>query len=148
MGVKHNFEEDEAHELAGQARIETWAPSKRKRDDEEDKQDKRRPAALTDGGSNQGNASQSSRGQGQSSSSQDTVAVLTARAETAEQQMEFLNSIVLRVVESLTRSIAAMQTAALFARSAADAFTSEQHNLQRHLDQTQGLYAGTESSSL
>ena len=62
--------------------------------------------------------------------------------------MEFLNSIVLRVVESLTKSIAAMQTAALFARSAADAFTSEQHNLQRHLDQTQGLYAGTESSSL
>lgn len=39
MGVKHNFEEDEAHELAGQARMETWAPSKRKRDDEEDKQD-------------------------------------------------------------------------------------------------------------
>ena len=165
MGSKHNLEEDEARHQAGKAVMETWGPSKRKRSDDGDDQrqggnvsaPRDRHAALTDSpsqssNSNQGGAIQRSSNQGgaiqssRSSSSQDPLAAMRTRAETAEQQMEFLNNIILRMVESVTKSVAAMNTASLFARSAADAFTTEHHNLQRELDKIQALYAGTDTS--
>ena len=161
MGSKHNLEEDEARDQAGKAVMETWGPSKRKRSDDGDDQrqgavnvfvPRDRPAALTDGpsqssSSNRGGAIQRSSNQGGAiQSSQDPLAAMRTRAETAEQQMEFLNNIVLRMVESVTKSVAAMNTASLFARSAADAFTTEHHNLQRELDKIQALYAGTDTS--
>ena len=148
MGCKHELEQDEAHTLAGHAAMDVWPPpGSDKRPvadgDGDGPQPKRR--ALADGYavelSDAAHAAADAGTSSTSSGSNDLAGALH-RAQEAEANMEFLNSIMTRVIEHLTQSVAAMRTAGIFARSAANAFETETHNLQSYLDQIQALYSG------
>lgn len=90
------------------------------------------------GGSSRSQPSQSS---GSSSGSAALIAAYKQRAEDAEEQLVYVQSIMTKVVEQLTKSAASCKTASRFARTAADAFDTEYHQIQDSIDKIQAMYS-------
>jgi hypothetical protein len=157
-GEEKGITEDLAKELADGADLDTWGPSegdkstagKRKRDTAPSP-DAGRASASASGSADSGKAAGKSKKGGQTvaeayAQRRELVAALD-RAEGAEQSLEQLHGIMTRAVEQLTRSAAAIKTAARFARQAADAFEAEHHNVSSALECIQSLYSPPSTAS-
>ena len=145
----HGMSEEQAHEMALNADLDTWGTHKSQqtssRKELRDPQPKRARKSDGDGdGSTQGALVPTSKAHSSQSSSQGSGALVAAyksRAESAEEQLVYVQSIMTRVVEQLTKSAASCKTAARFARTAAEAFDSEYHVIQGSIDQIQAMYS-------
>lgn len=140
----HELEEAKAVELSLTADLDTWGPQKSQQKSTRKQDDAQGPAKKTrqDGDGNRSSSSTALVQRAQSSQgSQAVVAAYKSRAEGAEEQINYVQSIMTRVVEQLTKSAASCKTAARFARTAAEAFETEYHAIQSSLDTIQAMYS-------
>ena len=149
----HELDEEVAQGWARRCEIETWGPKKEHQSGKKREADAApaRPAksqkAISDSAA-AGQASSSHRSSGsrpssssQQASSADVNNAWRDRAEEAEGQIAYIQSVMTRVVENLTKSAASCKTAARFARQAMEAFETEHHTIQNCLETTQAMYS-------
>jgi hypothetical protein len=142
----HQLDEDAAVAAVQRSQMDTWAPGKKtlanKRPADSQPQDDRGSKGKGSKGKGASSSSSSSADRGQE------VAYWKKRAEEAEEQLGFLNGVMTRVVENLTRSAASCKTAGRFARQASEAFDHEHHNIALSLETIQQLYAPSAGQQL
>ena len=147
---KHQMDEDEAAVLAElDENIEEWLPStssssqqrqqeslqlaKRQRRDDHDS---RRDDARRD----QHRREESSQSWRRSEQHQPQLALGMGHEE-AVQTLDYVSGVMTRITEKVGMAVAAVRTAATFARQAENAFNTEANNLQLLLEQLQQLYS-------
>ena len=144
MSSAHELDDDEATRLVVESELETWGPS--------DKDKKRKalegasePApqrrAIRDETATAPPAAASQAASSSSGSGGGQFTQLRLRAEQAEDTLYKINNVITRVVESMTKAVATMETAAQMARSAATAFDGNFHELKANLEAVQLLYS-------
>ena len=137
--------EQQAHELAAKAPMDVWP------DDSKVEAKKRRPSepsmpppvadvsAVIQQAVMQ--AVQATAGIAPSTASSSSLAPWHQDPSETEAQLNFVSAGITRATEHISKSVAAVKTAARMARQAAEAFEQESHNLQQALDAIQALYA-------
>lgn len=135
----HGLEDEEASKLTEEAAIETWGPSEKKRKAETAaaSQPASQRRAIADGSFSAPAAPEAAS----SSSQGGQFTQLRLRAEQAEDHLFQINGVITRMIEAMTKSVATMETAAQFARTAASAFDHNYHELKAQLEAVQQLYS-------
>ena len=133
----HGLEDEEATKLTSEAAVETWGPSdkKRKAETAAASQPASQRRAIADGAAPAAPEAASSSSQG------GQFTQLRLRAEQAEDQLDQIGGVITRMIEAMTKSVATMETAAQFARTAASAFDHNYHELKAQLEAVQQLYS-------
>ena len=144
----HELDEEVAQGWARRCEIETWGPKKEHQSGKKRQADaaparpQKSQRAISDAAHAAGQASSSQpSSRNQQASSADVTNAWRDRAEEAEGQIAYIQSVMTRVVENLTKSAASCKTAARFARQAMDAFETEHHTIQNCLETIQAMYS-------
>ena len=134
----HMLSDEDATKHVEDSCLDTWGPDDRKKKAEAPAADEppRQRRAIGDAAAATSVASSSSAGGGGGQFTQ-----MRLRAEHAEDILYQVNGAITRMVESMTKAVATMETAAQMASSALKAFNASHHELKASLEQVQQLYS-------